>query len=65
MDKLAIAKKSVAVLRTVASYKALVKRGMLSQEDCDVLISDANRVLSEMKSQLGLPLQEVKASAKK
>lgn len=65
MDKLAIARKAVANLRLAASYKSMVKRGMLSQLDADILIAEGNRVLEEMKSQTELDLSTGKAAPKK
>jgi hypothetical protein len=65
MDKLLIAKKAVANLRQAAAYKAMVKRGMLSQGDCDILIAEGNRQLEELKSQGEVDLSTGKAAPKK
>lgn len=65
MDNIGIAKKAVSNLRQAAFYRSQVKRGFLSQEDCDLLIAEGKRSIAELRAQLELPLEggsKVKAS---
>nr|QJB19483.1 MAG: hypothetical protein [Microvirus sp.] len=56
-----LVKRVVALQRTVASYTAMMNKGLITLDECRFLVDAAHKEIAAIRSQADLPLEQSSA----